>query len=1416
MQASFDLRNAIVTQKSKREILIYDKIQQGIDEAIKTLKDRQKNAIVRNIIYDIQGQTVVLQLFINRVNGFVPTEEARFGTSPTAYHIQLRFVHGFEAALGQEPVFIANGRFSWDNLAPRLIQDHIIDDIYHEMQLIGGKEIVISDREQELTIKSSHFPRLSLPTWREEGKGYETFTMGKAVTPNTPKYYFNQTDYDQRHKLNAVYALTYLQPEDPDIFRTHPEYRGYTVARAGIYEPQDAQAPARYQEYQNWTQAMSNALQQHPVTHIWARNHNRSATEAQPYRLDILSINGIHLYTDSGLMVDRLYDYQVELMQLFTQVYQEIRANNVPNQLPTRVHASVVDMGVGAGKTYIINSVLKYLSRFYTDANYAPAFCMTPDAALASVMERVVNRQDGLAQVRSHAITQASDIPSTAFLQQYQDYAQIAVQETTQIRNYINGGLQQTVLEYCREHGLHPFVIMNALYDAPEKCRTYQNSVDIKRLLLLIEGQKLIMEKTGLSPLIALRRLYDELEKIIVAVDKEQNDHRSLFHHIQNAIQPSYPATGRQVSYDREVPLPNSVCTANLSQINFKHITAALLKTILEQKYSYKPSLLQKSVAIRDVLLKIACLSDVKAAILLANGGGLANTHTQEELTAQIAALLEPAARELRRGAERDTPMTYLEHRTYFLYLNEIFATIPAAINSKLSYNYDDPALLQTALRYNYQLLHSLRTQIGQQLAQLSHVQRGSRVTIIETVDHMAGQVGLLLTGKVARDGAKLLSTHVPIFTPEGWVAYLEALVAREGQADVTITYQQGVYLTRTGGRVSRLAVQQRLMQVFSAVMLADEIHKEAYQFFYEPTHPLYQRVNRITQDYFNQEFSEILPHRVGMSGTVNQIARRVFGQHTLYALPLQDMIQRQLTKEIAITTLTHNNGDNVSKDYFTRFNAKNSKGILFSKQAYLYPDVDPYDVDRDAHMRALQDQLMVHYLEFVLQKSGAPKELSEIVSLQNKLYAKRTSLIGAFLEERDDDEDLQDVIRSLRHVSPELISETDVQNYVKRSLHDPELQALLAQTILRFKTQYKEVARALTEVNVILSPYVTRDPKQFEDGLSQVLIGTEAQQTGYSHEFVGTIVDTSYLALMQNFDSMLLNKTFAPFSGDQREHYNYLQQLLDHSFSYDEKNQIAGRALRTASGTASYLEYMSPNYDRNAELNIETSFNDILIENKALAVGYRNSVMFNRLMLSLLRDFEGSFTEWVDHVVAYCQEHDLLNAYQPFIETRLPNWWAIKFESALRDFTELQGIADRKLRDLAIRPQPQVFQTNAGWVDRSNRQHSVMDNQDHNNAPNNPPLAFNLSLWLTWMTQPRSMIVGGIIVLAGLALLACTSVPVMATALVMNSAKALVVAGSVLFLASASRSLFAFFQRGPGGGGDQTEIVHRPSGYFC
>src|SRR5690606_8440099 len=86
--------------------------------------------------------------------------------------------------------------------------------------------------------------------------------------------------------------------------------------------------------------------------------------------------------------------------------------------------------------------------------------------------------------------------------------------------------------------------------------------------------------------------------------------------------------------------------------------------------------------AVRDALMRIASLRDNEAALILANSGGLGNTYSDEEIQAQISRFLPTAVKQLQDLASKPN-LTPEEHYTLYLYLNEIFSTIPEAIDLK-------------------------------------------------------------------------------------------------------------------------------------------------------------------------------------------------------------------------------------------------------------------------------------------------------------------------------------------------------------------------------------------------------------------------------------------------------------------------------------------------------------------------------------------------------------------------------------------------------------------------------------------------------------------------------------------------------------------------------------------------------------
>ena len=91
---------------------------------------------------------------------------------------------------------------------------------------------------------------------------------------------------------------------------------------------------------------------------------------------------------------------------------------------------------------------------------------------------------------------------------------------------------------------------------------------------------------------------------------------------------------------------------------------------------------------------------------------------------------------------------------------------------------------------------------------------------------------------------------------------------------------------------------------------------------------------------------------------------------------------------------------------------------------------------------------------------------------------------------------------------------------------------------------------------------------------------------------------------------------------------FNSLKTLSKESFSYDEKNQAGGRALRTPYGHVRYVEYQTKlnafvekleNNSPLRALKVETQFQDIFTSDEKFAQQERASVTFNREAIALL-----------------------------------------------------------------------------------------------------------------------------------------------------------------------------------------------------
>ena len=146
-----------------------------------------------------------------------------------------------------------------------------------------------------------------------------------------------------------------------------------------------------------------------------------------------------------------------------------------------------------------------------------------------------------------------------------------------------------------------------------------------------------------------------------------------------------------------------------------------------------------------------------------------------------------------------------------------------------------------------------------------------------------------------------------------------------------------------------------------------------------------------------------------------------------------------------------------------------------------------------------------------------------------------------------------------------------------------------------------------------------------------------------------------------------------------------FLVQHMSDSFSYDEKNQAGGRALRTPKGQARFIEYQTRVNDIFSEVidlkiffplrlfAIETSFEDIFTPDEARAQEVRMSTTFNRALLQLIHEEHHeqiTFPVFLRVVREYfrvaCLDPLINEHYRRYMDERLPLAWAMKYEPIL------------------------------------------------------------------------------------------------------------------------------------------------------
>ncbi|MBA2709173.1 MAG: hypothetical protein H0U57_01070 [Tatlockia sp.] len=1414
-----EIFNFLLTQKSVTQDTPYDLIEKVIQDSIYYVKANKINARIANIALNINSKLVLAQVYVERQNGFVPTKEQQYGTTPTSYNVQIRFPFGMETMLNQQNLILPSGDFK-KILNPYLTRIKVADDVQRDFkanEIILGQGVIKTIKKSDLILECEpNGQRVQFKISEEMGAGYD----------KTFQEFAYLSDYNMRLKKAEVYPLFYSSATKnrQGLLFLH-NYEGYTENqnRDDFYESkQDGKSETRLMNYRQYLDQMNEEILASDAGQYW--NNCAGQKLESGYLFNITIVNGTTLFTDSGLPVTRLRDYQLELFSNCQAFIND--AGMINTGMPGANLSGKINMGVGAGKTFFTFTLLQYLNqrRQKNPDVFMPSFCLAPDEAVAEVTKKSINRQGLMTGLSASAISDT--MPDSEFMAFYETISKRAALEAEEIDEYLNTGLQSDILNFCNAKHLHPLKLLNLIYaHKNDRIEEYKDSIDVKRLLLLVEGQKTIKNKSGMLGITALANLCEQFVSLKdgITANLEKKTKNSLFADVKiNAGEPQAPI----INYNQEVELPTSM-QGKYKKINITQITQDQLLYLLNTRHKHSLR------AVRDELVRISCLKNSEAAILLANSGGLGNSFSEKEIEEQIARFLPDAIAQLKEISHKKN-LTASEQYRFYLYLGGVFSTIPASINLKdelrsQGQNVDafEKILSIQSLKENLELVDYIYDSLKTKLNKLSTIESlgvknslkkfkiSPETRLLDAANQLAGLASMQLTGTCVNDDAKLLSAHIHVFTPEGMANYFEHLATIEQKPKVNFIEHHGIYVLKTEGKISKKDVQLRMEQFLKAIMIADEIHKEEFKFLFDADNPFYQRISKVTKLYLGKEFKDILPHRIGMSGTMNEVAENAFGTHSIYSLSTPKMMQKGLMKKVsidsqtpALLSSTKELAKQVVIDYFSQTSSLSlinvlgcegssvdlfalSKGLIFSKvensdlnqaivyyfnlliradlqnnepllQTELFKAINQKRAERcqflqnkldgkidlttdelnqiglynrtnkeiiiegnriknggrqqvrdqelnpkallEIQRKSLQNNLFAIYMEYVLSKSSAPKELSDIIGLQNNLFEKREHLIDIPFLKNDDE--IKNYISLMETIDTKSITQTDVTRFVEERIKDIEIKNYLIQSLITHKNNHRTFANSLLDYStkVEFKAFITTERNQFESGKTMAMLGSASERTGYSHEPVGIIIDVPVnYSIFNNIKLNLSNLSTKVFEKEELGPFIHtLEVLAKNSFSYDEKNQAGGRALRTPYGQVKFVEYLSDLNQfvaRNEHhlamrvLKMETQFQDIFTSDELKAQEERESIRFNRESISLLGMEFASINEFYK---ALClrYENKLVDPqtslqYVQFIEERIPLLWSMKHdpELAISYFNDPNELKFAELKDGMLLP---------------------------------------------------------------------------------------------------------------------------------
>jgi hypothetical protein len=1437
---SFDshyLWNFLLTQKSSTEEMPYDIIEGIIEKSIATIQEKCMNARISNIALSINGKLILAQLYVERQNGFATTVLPEYGTTPTAYNVQIRFPFGLAMAYNTDDIMIPSGDFD-KPLPPyqgtQRIQDDVMRDVKPEDIICGKnvtKTIEIIERNpyrQRVTLTNEQGQQVTFIVKNDKGKGY--YKLQEDILE-----YDHLDDYNMRLKMNGVYPLFYRCHNSEALLCLHP-YNGMTVLQAepGLGRTVEAHEgqEERIQAYKTYCETLEEEITQTNAGQGWQAF---SRTRHDPaYQLNLTIINNMPLLTNNNAPVTRLRPYQVQLFQECQNFIQDVATNGQHQK-----HASKIAMGVGSGKTFFTFTLLQYLKYKILQAPIAPSYCLAPDVAVADVTQQSIQRQGAITGMGAMAITSKEHMPNLNFMQLYKKMSNIAVKEAETAHRTLTHDLQNSIITFCRKRAIHPHQFINMIgeIDMNQKntmLPSFKDSIDMKRLLLLIEGQKTMQEKTNMLDISALRTLRNTFEILKTTVNSQMRSCAGqTFQEHSATLNTGQSPFFKALCEAQTVPADDTLITLPYHQdiifdkdsmkgrvpgdrFNLGTITPVILLQLLtptdDRNVPIRMRIAEQTAqqflgnipnatlaTIRDKIVRIACLSNNEAAVLLANAGGLGNTTSPLTLRTQIMKFLPDAVTVIQNIARNCKTGTAVQHYQCYSIIKPLFTSVPKAININEG-NKDIPraqqafnqAILNHTLKMHVALMEDMHHQITQNIANYTKVSSLSLeeqkmlkkfnisgdTTIMEATHRLAGVASMNLTGHCqntdSADDMTLLSTIVPIFTPEGIACFIEHLASLEGQSVIHFKKQHGIFTMHSDDRqkITQQDIIARLQQFLNGIAIADEIHKEEFAFLYDEYHPIYQRITAVTQRFLNQPFKAVLPHRIGMSGTVNHVAEAAFGCNTLFSLSTQDMMKEKIMKNVSITSksLAHDNvlryAQRVVIDYFSSTCSVSlphgvmieqwrvSKGIIFTQNVTLQNNIDlcfnlllrthglseqesqlqrtllqainqdHYEKCRIAnaklsgemalseterqsieqynqasHIAPIQwdangkithrrkpikfseltsetlnnqlkdgfsNHLFAVYFTYILSKSTSPQEFSDIVSLQNMLFEQGLTLIEAC---RCQHPAISRMLALMAAVNPNNIDVDSVTSFMQEHVKHHAHQQWLINTIMVYKNKHEECIPIIKQYAASKNCQVITDNRaSFESGDTMILLGGPSEQTGYSHEPVGMVVNVPVIEPVVDFSQ--------PFTSDDiPQLFAFLNTIVKETWSYHEKNQAGGRCLRALKGSAVYLEYLSsinewlkdkPKNSPLQALQVETSFGDIFTTDSEAAQQACAAITFNRTAIETLNKHDFSSFAVFKATVHYVFAQQNTQAQFACYDDRLPFLWCLRYNPEL------------------------------------------------------------------------------------------------------------------------------------------------------